>query len=440
MFHFYRRTALKPWIVDAIMNHTNPEQRQNAAVLARIVDLNRREQIDLDVKDSQTGENAEKTGFEGSICDSQVFITALFSDEALKSCDDEENSSPSQQSSLAGTHVILKKYSIIINQVMREKRCEFMLYVEKFTLWGQGGHFNIDIMDCNQLPHVKDMMMQLHRDVSRAKALQEESQAGPSSDSVDNSTQSQVQLDLTELMELAGVEDSQKEEELDEDDIVEKDTTHLVIPSSEQCHLAHVIYDLTNLLIPEDQVNQLEELEDWKLDYVPPCSEKSSDSSYLDQAMSRDFPLQGTSPPDFYLKRDLSPGHSPHEPDSGSTGDLYLNNPLDNQPSLQLSTEEDDNEEHTQQAERVSHVDRSRNTRKRKLDSSDMGPPSRKTRTSSNAPYTLTQVVTKMPIFKGRTTKAPDVQKSSNLPSTTPTTQGPRKPHKPGSSSTNDVR
>eukprot|EP00058_Branchiostoma_floridae_P008440 XP_002593928.1 hypothetical protein BRAFLDRAFT_98227 [Branchiostoma floridae] len=307
MFHYnFGRSTLQQgtWIVKTIMNHTNPEQCRNDAVIARV---NRREQIDLDVNDSQTRQDTDRAGYQGTVCDSQVFIKALFSDEALKTDEDDESCSQteSELSSLPGMNIILKKYSIIVNQVMRENSWEFMLLVEKFTLWGQGGHFYSDVKDC---------------DVSRNKVPQEESEG---------------------------------KEEVEEDVITERDLTDLLIPSSQQSELAQVTHDISHLLIPEEQAKQLEDMEDWKPDYVPPSSEKSSEGSYFEQAMGRDCPLQGTSPPDFYLKRDLSPSHSPHETESDRMGDLYLNNPLDNQPSLQLSTEEDDDDKHAQQEDKL---------------------------------------------------------------------------------------
>ncbi|KAI8504721.1 hypothetical protein Bbelb_178390 [Branchiostoma belcheri] len=306
--------ALKPWIVDAIINSSS--QEQTAAVLTRLIELNRREEIALAVQDSQTQENLDKAGFEGTICDNQCSIKAVFSDEALSV--DAEDDSQSQLDSLPGMYIILRKYSIFINQIMIQNRAEYqyMLYVEKFTTWGHGGHFNLDVMECNDLPHVRRLLREVQRDEWRNRDLQEETQ-----DRVDNISESQVSSSLTQLMELADVDEhlqadvtdvmNNNSEGVEEDDITERDITHLVIPSPQQSQLAHVIYDLSHLMIPQDQVDQLADLEEWKPDYVPPCSERSSvGSSYLDQAMGRDLPLQGTSPPDFYLKRDLSPGHS----------------------------------------------------------------------------------------------------------------------------------
>ncbi|XP_078609177.1 uncharacterized protein LOC144880702 isoform X2 [Branchiostoma floridae x Branchiostoma japonicum] len=446
MFHYnFGRSTLQQgtWIVKTIMNHTNPEQRRNDAVIARVVEVNRREQIDLDVNDSQTKQNTDRAGYQGTVCDSQVLIKALFSDEALKTDEDDESCSQteSELSSLPGMNIILKKYSIIVNQVMRENSWEFMLLVEKFTLWGQGGHFYSDVKDCNELPQVRRMMSLLHGDVSGNKVSQEESE-GPSSENVDNSMQSESQVHLTQLVEEAGVEVSQEEEEVEEDVITERDMTHLLIPPCQQSELAQVVHDISHLLIPEEQAKQLEDMEDWKPDYVPPSSEKSSEGSYFEQAMGRDCPLQGTSPPDFYLKRDLSPSHSPHETDSDPMGDLYLNNPLDNQPSLQLSTEEDSDDKHTQQEEQIDLDNCARNSRKRKLDSPQMRPPSRKTRTSTDAPNTLEQSAAKKPLFKGSTKEAPTFQKSRDLPTTLPTTQESHqlcKAHKPVPSSSNET-
>ncbi|XP_078689238.1 uncharacterized protein LOC144920763 [Branchiostoma floridae x Branchiostoma belcheri] len=435
--------ALKPWIVDAIMNSSN--QEQTAAVLTRLIELNRREEIALAVQDSQTQENLDKAGFEGTVCDNQCSVKAVFSDEALSV--DAEDDSQSQLDSLPGMYIILRKYSIFINQIMIQNRAEYqyMLYVEKFTTWGHGGHFNLDVMECNDLPHVRGMLREVQRNEWRNRDLQEETQVGSSTDRVDNISESQVSSSLTQLMELADVDEhlqadvtdvmNNNSEGVEEDDITERDITHLVIPSPQQSQLDHVIYDLSHLMIPQDQVDQLADLEEWKPDYVPPCSERSSvGSSYLEQAMGRDLPLQGTSPPDFYLKRDLSPGHSLHEADSDTMGDLYLKNPLDNQPSLLLSNEEDDEEDDDDDDEllwQAAGVHRSRNSQKHKLDSSQMSPLSRKTITSTNAPNTLSKVVTKKPIFKsGTKKKAPVLPKSQDLPSSIPTPPESHQPHK----------
>ncbi|XP_019640138.1 PREDICTED: uncharacterized protein LOC109481963 [Branchiostoma belcheri] len=440
--------ALKPWIVDAIMNSSS--QEQTAAVLTRLIELNRREEIALAVQDSQTQENLDKAGFEGTVCDNQCSVKAVFSDEALSV--DEENDSQSQLDSLPGMYIILRKYSIFINQIMIQNRAEYqyMLYVEKFTTWGHGGHFNLDVMECNDLPHVRRLLREVQRDEWRNRDLQEETQVGSSTDRVDNISESQASSSLTQLMELADVDEhlqadvtdvmNNNSEGVEEDEITERDITHLVIPSPQQSQLDHVIYDLSHLVIPQDQVDQLADLEEWKPDYVPPCSERSSvGSSYLEQAMGRDLPLQGTSPPDFYMKKDLSPGHSSlHETDSDTMGDLYLKNPLDNQPSLLLSAEEDDDDDDDDELLwQAAGVHRLQNSQKHKLDSSQMSPLSRKTRTSTNAPNTLSKVVTKKPIFKsGTKKKAPVLLKSQDLPSSTPTTQESHQPHKPGPSST----
>ncbi|XP_071785834.1 uncharacterized protein [Asterias amurensis] len=312
--------ALDPWILTSVNNHFNNHENQTS------------DQIQEEVTPHECCHVSNLKVFLKPICgmsgmcdanDSQFSIKALFTEDAVKTFEENE----AQTSCLGFSDInngimVLKKFHINMDITPQFEQCQLAIYVDEFLIRSFGN--SAPLIEAVTHPSIARQIKQMWR--SKYNSDEEES----CSAKVVSEDDSQERDALSQLLELVISEKDQRADEerphcgfyeLDKADYnqwrtlrsceflskVVEDVEKMVIRSLEDAEdveseiqdvaergqgckvyriLATELENLSKDLIdqaeyetPDDVIQKLDNMEEWKVDYIPPCSDRGAAGS-----------------------------------------------------------------------------------------------------------------------------------------------------------------
>ncbi|XP_052060471.1 uncharacterized protein LOC127700825 isoform X2 [Mytilus californianus] len=214
-------THLKPWLIDAILMNTEPIKANSVKVLKHLV-------------------TREDGSVIREVTDGSVFIKADFSHEAIEEMFSEEGSTqPEWYSAL----LILRKYTIHFDVTNCLERSEFVLKISSASIWDlqQGFYLKYRVLDCMDNNSVRELAREAYENCHKSQHRD---------DSMDCS------IPLTQLLDNMTNVDSQDEEPITADEL----TCDMI---SEE------------IFISIEQQAMLDNIEEWKTDYIPSFEDNS---------------------------------------------------------------------------------------------------------------------------------------------------------------------
>ncbi|CAC5387338.1 unnamed protein product [Mytilus coruscus] len=212
---------LKPWLINAILMNTEPIKANSVKVLKHLV-------------------TREDGSVIREVTDGSVFIKADFSHEAIEEMFSEEGSTqPEWYSAL----LILRKYTIHFDVTNCLERSEFVLKISSASIWDlqQGFYLKYRVLDCMDNNSVRELAREAYENCHKSQHRD---------DSMDCS------IPLTQLLDNMTNVDSQEEEQ----NTAEELTCDMI---SEE------------IFISKEQQAMLDNIEEWKADYIPSFEDNS---------------------------------------------------------------------------------------------------------------------------------------------------------------------
>ncbi|XP_063439869.1 uncharacterized protein LOC134721082 [Mytilus trossulus] len=285
---------LKPWLIDAILMNTEPTKANSVKILKHLV-------------------TREDGSVIREVTDGSVFIKADFSQEAIEEMFSEEGSTqPEWYSAL----LILRKYSIHFDVTNCLEKSEFVLKISSASIWDlqQGFYLKYRVLDCMDNKSVREL----------ANEAYENYRPQQRDDSMDCS------IPLTQLLDnMTNVESQEEEKENSTADELTCDT----------------IYE--EIFISKEQQALLDDIEEWKADYIPSFEDnsqiyhqKSEDNSSKDKVLQRDIEMKDLITEKTCKKKCSTVDKAIHEQEISNSGDVVSSG-----ESIRLSCSDHSSEE-----------------------------------------------------------------------------------------------
>ncbi|XP_076110401.1 uncharacterized protein LOC143079107 [Mytilus galloprovincialis] len=286
---------LKPWLIDAILMNTEPTKANSVKVLKHLV-------------------TREDGSVIREVTDGSVFIKADFSREAIEEMFSEEGSThPEWYSAL----LILRKYSIHFEVTNCLERSEFVLKISSASIWDlqQGFYLKYRVLDCMDNNSVREL----------AKEAYENYRSQQRDDSMDCS------IPLTQLLDNMTNVDSQEEEK---GNITAEELTY------------DTIYE--EIFISKEQQALLDNIEEWKADYIPSIEDNSQiypqktqeNSSKDKEVLQRDVHMKDSITEKTCKNKNSTEVKAIHEQEISNSGDVVSSG-----ESIRLSCSDHSSEE-----------------------------------------------------------------------------------------------